>query len=92
MHISHWELGSGSGSSRLGSLEGKALRGLAVAAVSGGTDTDLAGVDGAGNAVAGLDVQLGKGILLVDGGLSQITEGGSINHVADDDTLNSLVL
>jgi hypothetical protein len=55
------KLGSGS---RLGrGLQGEAGRGLAVAAVNDRADADLAGVNGTGDAVAGLDIQLGGGIL-----------------------------
>lgn len=42
------------------------MRGLAVATVGGGTDTDLTGVDGTRDAVVGLDIQLGKGVLYIE--------------------------
>ena len=49
-------------------------------------------VNGAGDAVVGLDVHLGKSVFFVDGSFSQITDGGSFNHITDDEAADSLVL
>lgn len=39
-----------------------------------------------------LVVQLWQGVLLVDGGLRQVSHGSSLNHVSDGDSLDGLVL
>lgn len=39
-----------------------------------------------------LDVQLGDGVLAVNGSLRQVTNGGSFNHVTDSPALNGFVL
>lgn len=50
------------------------------------------GVDGARDAVRGLDVELGQGILLVNRGIGQIADSRSLDHVANDEAVNGLVL
>ena len=49
-------------------------------------------MDGGLNAVVHLEVKLGELVLLVGGGILDITEGGGINDVADDEALDGLVL
>ena len=49
-------------------------------------------MDGGLNAVVHLEVKLGELVLLVSGGILDITEGGGINDVADDEALDGLVL
>lgn len=49
-------------------------------------------MDGTGHTVVDLDVQLGQSILLVDGGLRDISDGSRLNHVSDAESLDSLVL
>ncbi len=52
------------------------------------------GVNGAGDAVLSLDVELGDNVSAggVDGSNSNITLGSGLNHVLDEETLDSLVL
>ena len=78
---------------RLGGLEGL-LGGVADLAVLDGTGTHDAAVDGAGDAVALLHVQLGhlKAGSVDRGAVSDIASGGLIQHVADDEALDGLVL
>ena len=57
------------------------------------TRTDVTSVHSAGDAVLGLDVQLGENVTrTVDGSSADITDSSSLNHVADNETLNSLIL
>lgn len=49
-------------------------------------------MDGGLNAVVHLEVKLGELVLLVGGGILDITERGCINDVADDEALDGLVL
>lgn len=56
------------------------------------SDTDNLGVNGARNAVVDLKVELRKSILLVDRLLRDISNGGSLNHVSDEVSLDGLVL
>lgn len=49
-------------------------------------------MDGARDAVLDLEVKLGENVLLVDGGLGKVTDGGSLNHVSDGESLDGLVL
>ena len=49
-------------------------------------------MDGGLNAVVHLEVKLGELVLLVSGGILDITEGGGINDVANDEALDGLVL
>ena len=44
------------------------------------------------NTVVHLDVKLWKGIVLISGGLSDISKGGSIDNVSDDESLDGLIL
>lgn len=67
-------------------------RGQTVATTLTRTDTDNVSVDGARDTVDHLDVELGQGVLLVDGGLAQVTDGSSLNNVAHSESLDGLVL
>jgi hypothetical protein len=49
-------------------------------------------VDGARDAVGETDVELGQGVLGVDRGLGQVTDGGGLDHVLDRVALDGLVL
>ncbi|KAG5520049.1 hypothetical protein PMAC_001125 [Pneumocystis sp. 'macacae'] len=51
------------------------------AAALTGADTDDVAVDGAGDTVVELDVELGKGILLVDAGVGDVADGGRLDDV-----------
>lgn len=91
-------LGTGSGSSSRGvdalvvTVESGTYRGCANAAVLPGTYTDNAVVNGTGDTVGNLDIDLGKHILLVDAGLADITDGSSLDHVTDAEALDGLIL
>ena len=50
------------------------------------------GVDGAGHAVGETDVELGKGVLLVDRCLGKVTDSSGLDHVLDRVALDGLVL
>jgi len=56
-----------------------------------GVPNDLS-VDSAGHTVLELQVHLGDGVLGEDGGIGDITDGSRLNHVADGEPLDSLVL
>lgn len=49
-------------------------------------------MDSAGDAVLQLEVHLGDGIVGEDGGVRDITDGSGLNHVADSESLDGLVL
>lgn len=49
-------------------------------------------VDGARNAVLELQVHLWDWVVLEDGGISQVADGGDLNHVADGESLDGLIL
>jgi len=49
-------------------------------------------VNGGLDAVVHLDVKLGHVVVLVDGGLADVTEGGGVDDVSDDEALDRLVL
>ena len=68
------------------------LRGSADAAVGPGATTDDTLMDGGLNAVVHLEVELGELVLLVGRGILDITEGGSIDNVAYDETFDCLIL
>ena len=68
------------------------LRGSADAAVGPGATTDDTLMDGGLNAVVHLEVKLGELVLLVGRGILDITEGGGIDDVANDEALDGLVL
>merc|ERR1719494_581393 len=53
---------------------------------------DVTVMDGRRDAVVLLQVDLGDGIVLVDGGLGEIAHGGRVDHVADHVLLDGLVL
>lgn len=57
-----------------------------------GTNSDNLAVDGARHTVVDLDVELWKGVLLVDGSLGNVTNGGRLDHVSDGESLDGLVL
>lgn len=57
-----------------------------------GTNSDNLAVDGARNTVVDLDVELWKGVFLVDGSLGNVTNGGRLDHVSDGESLDGLVL
>ncbi len=63
-----------------------------VAAPIAGADTDDLGVDATRDAPVLLDVEFGEGVLLVDRGLGNVPDGGLLNHVADQESLDGLVL
>ena len=69
-------------------------RGGTHAALGRRAGADVAGVDGARDAILLLDVQLGEGVGAggVDGRGSEVTLGSSLDHVADLELLHSLVL
>lgn len=50
------------------------------------------GVDGARDTVGKTDVELREGVLGVDRGLREVSNGGSLNHVLHGESLDSLVL
>lgn len=54
--------------------------------------TDDMGMDGARDAVLHLHVQLRDDINIINRSILQITLGGSLNHIANYNTLNGLIL
>ena len=50
------------------------------------------GVDSARDAVGHSDVELGEGVLGVNGSLGQVTDGSGLDHVLDRVSLDGLVL
>jgi len=66
-------------------------RGAIPATDSRSNTNDLA-MDGARHAVLQLEVHLGNGVLLEDGGFRYITNGSRFDHVADGEALDGLVL
>jgi hypothetical protein len=50
------------------------------------------GVNGTRDAKLVLDVKLWDGVLVVDGSIGDVTDGSLLNHVADQETLDGLVL
>ena len=70
----------------------EAGRGLAHLAALTGTSADDTLVDSGLDAVEHLDVELGEGVVLVGGSLADVTEGGGIDNVTDDEPLDGLVL
>jgi len=53
---------------------------------------DDLGVNGARHAVVELGVQLGQSVDVVDGGVRDISDGGSLDDVTDHELLDRLVL
>lgn len=49
-------------------------------------------MNGARDTVLQLEVHLGDGVLLEDGGIRDITDGSGLNHVADGEALDGLIL
>ena len=78
----------------LGGTGGEALGDGTALTVLDGAGADDTLVDGAGDAHAGLHVELGESeALVVDGGvLGDVAGGRLIEHVADDEALDGLVL
>lgn len=72
--------------------ESLSLRRSSDSSVGSRTDSDDSGVDGTGDTVVQLVVQLGQGILLVHRGLGQVSNGSGLHHVSDGDSLDGLVL
>jgi len=66
-------------------------RGTVAAAFARADTNDLA-VDGAGDAVLELQVHLGDSVLGEDGRITDITDRGRLDHVADSESLDGLVL
>ena len=64
----------------------------AVAAAHARADTNDLAVDGARNAVLQLEVHLGNGVLGEDRGVRDITNSSRLDHVADGEALDRLVL
>jgi len=63
-----------------------------VAATLTRPDTDNLAVDGARDAVLQLEVHLGNRVFLEYGRVRDITNGSRLNHVADGEALDRLVL
>lgn len=57
-----------------------------------GSNTDNLSVNSARNTVVDLDVQLGESVLLVNRSLGDISDGSRLDHVADGESLDGLVL
>ena len=60
-----------------------ALRRLAVSTVNSRADTNDSLMDSSLNAVVLLNIQLGKSVVLVSGGITDITKGRSIDNVSN---------
>jgi hypothetical protein len=60
-----------------------ALRRLTVSTVNSRADTNDSLMDSSLNAVVLLNIQLGKSVVLVSGGITDITKGRSIDNVSD---------
>ncbi len=92
----HYLVGSLGGGSRVNPLVVAVVTdthgGSADTAVLAGANTDNLVMDGARDAVVDLNVQLGQNVLLVDRGIRNVTDGGRLDHVADGEALDSLVL
>jgi hypothetical protein len=69
-----------------------ARRGSTVAAANTRADTDNLAVNGARDAVLQLQVHLGDSVLGEDRGVRDITDSSRLDHVADGETLDGLVL
>lgn len=65
---------------------------VAVSSTNARSDSDNVGVNSARDAVHDLDVELGQSVFLVNGSLGQVTNGSSLNNVADSESLDGLVL
>lgn len=74
------------------SVESLSLRWSSDSSVSSGSNSDDSGVNGTRDTVVQLVVQLWHSVFRVDGSLRQISNSGSLNHVSDGDSLDSLVL
>lgn len=68
------------------------MRRSSDSSVGSGSDSDNSGVDGTGDTVVQLVVQLWHGVLRVDRSLRQISDSGGFNHVSDGDSLDGLIL
>ena len=69
----------------------KSLRSPVLASLSGSVPDHL-GVDGAGDAVVQLGVELGQLVRGIDGGLRDVSDGGGLDDVPDDELADGLVL
>jgi len=86
----------------LGALSGRHLlavlvvsntrRGGAIATTFCRSDTNDLAMDGARNAVLQLEVHLGNCVLGKDRGVRNVTDSGRLDHVADGEPLDRLVL
>jgi len=63
-----------------------------IAATFSGADANDLAVNSTRNAVLQLQVHLGNSVIGENGSVRDITNGSRFNHVADSETLNSLVL
>jgi len=70
----------------------RAQWGRTDAASLAGSVTHHLGVDCAGHAVVELRVELGQHVRVPDAGLRDVTDGGGLHNVADDELLDSLIL
>jgi hypothetical protein len=73
-------------------VEADTGRGSAVAATLTRTNADNLAVDGARDAVLQLEVHLGDSVLGEHGGIRDVTDSSGLNHVADGESLDCLVL
>lgn len=74
------------------SVESWPLRRSSDSSVFPGSDSDDSRVDGARDTVVQLVVCLGQGVLGVDRGLGQVSDGGGLDDVPDRHALDGLVL
>jgi hypothetical protein len=63
-------------------LGSDALGSLTDLSALGGSHSDNSLMDGSLNAVMHLNIQLREGVVLIHGSITDITKGGSINHVS----------
>merc|ERR1712227_1022709 len=77
---------------RLLAISGHASCLGATSGLAGLKGVDLLAVDGAGDAVLELEVHLGDRVLSEDGSVRDVTDGGGLDHVADGESLDGLVL
>ncbi len=65
---------------------------VTVLAAFHGADANNASVDGAAHTVILLVVHLGNLVVINDAGLANITKRGRVDHILDNEPLNSLIL
>ena len=68
------------------------MRSLPVLSALPGPVPDNLGVDGAGDTVVQLGVELGEGVSLVDAVVGDVPDGRGLHNVPDDELADSLVL